>query len=145
MWTQAIMSIAMLAWLTVVTAWGQAMSSEAYVTRITAISGHLAVLSTYAGNFARNNPGFAGTPSDPALGLPSWFQRNTGESVYVTGGRAYVSLAAASLADGLAIARAAGGRDVGVNQGGWLTEPGAGPTATAVPAAVANGAIVVVR
>lgn len=139
------MSTAMLAWLTVVTAWGQAMASDAYATRIAAISGHIAVLSSYAGTFARNNAGFTGTPSDPALAFPAWFQRNATESVYVTGGRAYVSIAASSLSDGLAIARAAGGKDVGVNQGGWLTEPAAGPTATAIPAAVANGAVVVVR
>jgi hypothetical protein len=106
---------------------------------------HLAIYSNYVKRYAAANPTASGSISLAALSLPAWYAASAEESNYVSGGVAYVYRASFDRASGMAMARAVGFSGAGVNDSGRLTVPGTGPTTTVLPAAVPNGAVVIVQ
>ncbi|KVV07304.1 type IV pilus biogenesis protein PilM [Burkholderia ubonensis] len=97
--------------------------------------------------YASNNPGYSGYANDATLGSPSWYNRPSYVSTYVSGGKAYVYYNGP--VQGLPAYLVTTSGDIygaGINQNGVLVSPSALPSATAsltIPSQVPNGSVVV--
>ncbi|MBR8428919.1 type IV pilus biogenesis protein PilM [Burkholderia cenocepacia] len=112
-----------------------------------AIGQSMLALHGFAALYASKNPGYSGYANDATLGSPSWYNRPTYVSTYLTGGKAYVYYNGP--VQGLPAYLVATSGDIygaGTNQNGVLVSPSALPADTAtltIPSQVPSGSIVV--
>lgn len=110
---------------------------------VAAISGNLLVYRGYVVSYAKANTGITGAVADASLGLPSWFNKMSGISNYVTGGKGYVYYTnpPGQLTDQL-LKDSDNSIYVGVKQSGFVVNPLSGTSSIAVPAAIPDGVAV---
>ncbi|TAM33766.1 MAG: hypothetical protein EPN61_18145 [Burkholderiaceae bacterium] len=132
-------------YMLLMTAWVNMIGASATAQRITLEAEHMAVYSSFVSQYAQANSGYTGSVSDASAGIPTWFKRLGTEKNYVTGGVAYIYSTPTTRAEGLAQARAIGANVAGIVDSGILTAPGQGATGKAIPGAVPNGSLVIVR
>lgn len=108
-----------------------------------AVSGSMAVYRNYVVNYAIAHPATTGAVADASLGLPAWLTKASGVANYVTGGKGYVyytnpppELVQRLMSD------SKNSILVGINQGGYVTNPLSGVSTIPVPAAIPAGAVV---
>jgi hypothetical protein len=102
-------------------------------------------------NYAQANPAFTGVVTDSMLTMPSWYTRFPDFQAYAQNGRAYVYFTGEQ---GHSMGRPAlesmvGNKTnmtllIGIARGGFLQSPHGGDTQVALPAAIPEGATVLV-
>ncbi len=113
-------------------------------------AGQLPLYGLYVEQYALANVAVTGAVDNDDLTLPAWFVAGGALQNYVAGGSSYVYLIPDSAAQGNAIARVVrSGKNgwrvrCGIATGGWLKNPGAGTPTIPVPAAIPEGAVVMV-
>ena len=121
----------------------ETLSADNAQGEVAAISGSMSVYRGYVVTYAQANPGVTGVVSDASLGLPSWFNKMSGVSNYVTGGKGYVYY---SNAPGQLTYQLLKDTDnsafVGIKQSGFVVNPLSGTSSIAVPAAIPDGVTV---
>lgn len=132
-------------YMLIMAAWAGSLATNADNAMIANQAGHLAVYSSFIAQYANSNPGYTGSVSDAAAGLPIWFKKSAGEQNYVAGGASYTYLAPKSRSAGMSMARVIGGGAAGINDAGVLTLPGSGSSGRPVAGAVPTGSLVIIR
>lgn len=106
---------------------------------------HMSAYGGFVALYARSHPTATGSIADATAGVPSWFARFPGVTNVVSAGVAYAYLVPSTQAQGFAIARSVPRPFVaGVKVAGRLQPPG-GPVGQVLPAAIPDGALVLVR
>lgn len=110
------------------------------------LSRSMLVYRSAVAEYAKQNPGYIGTPADSALALPSWFVKPSGVSAYLTAGQSYTFIAA-PVVSGLpaALFERTESIAVGVNRSGILISPSSGQTSITIPSSIPEGAVVTVN
>lgn len=106
----------------------------------------MAVYQRWVETYAQPRPSTSGTIADSTLGVPAWFARTPGINNYIAGGTGYVwfNPGTQALASRTA-SRAQGGVIAGVKIAGRLAVPGSSTLGPVLPAAIPEGATVVMR
>lgn len=118
----------------------ETLSADNAQGEVAAISGNMVVYHNYVVLYAQAHSGVTGVVSDAALGLPAWFNHNTGVLNYVSGGKGYVYYVNAP--GGLAHQLLQDSKNsifVGVKQSGVVASPLSGVGTITVPAAIPDG------
>lgn len=68
------------------------MAAQAHAQNVQFLAENVSVYTGFAKRYVTANPGFTGAVSDAAAGLPSWYGKQEGMSLYVASGKAYVYL-----------------------------------------------------
>lgn len=107
------------------------------------VVGNMMVYRNAVTTYAQANPAVEGLVPDTSLALPAWFTRISTVKNYVNGGLGYVYYKVEN--DGQAykmLKESDNDINVGISRGGFLYNPIAGTTLTALPAGVPEGAVV---
>lgn len=113
---------------------------------IEAVGQNMLVYSTYARRYANANPALVGAVNSAAIGFPTWYVPPAQVANYMSGGKAYVYYT--GQLKGLPyylVSSTQDGFRAGINVNGVLASPTVPSTATTglvIPAAVPNGAVV---
>ena len=98
--------------------------------------------------YAKTHPTTSGTVSDGSLAIPGWLVRPVGVTNTITGARGYAWFTPDGVGIGMRIAERAQGQGsarAGVKINGRLQQPGATTAGAVLPAAIPDGAVVVMR
>ena len=103
---------------------------------------HLSIYGSVVSQYAHGNATFTGSVSDATAALPAWFKRAASEGNYVATGTTYVYTTPTDYATGMAMARFLKVPRAGIKVNGVLVVPGGQASGITIPAAVPNGAVV---
>lgn len=147
MWGYAILGLAMASTIAAMTRVSTKARLDTSRAQVQAVAGSMAVYRNTVVIYAQANASVTGTVADSALGLPSWYVKQSVVSHYVTGGKGYVYVAAPAADLAYILAKKLGGTiNVGINQAGYLHSPFSltnASTPIALPAAIPTGAAVI--